>query len=125
MAEWQRLSAPVVTSFVENVTVDVVVPFDVLFAVWTLEESRQSISQRPAEDGVVSVWSSLLVVKKLNEKSFQVQAFCEERDLTLCLGVFWYAESKNQCLQTEKRLLIDLICLFSRWPPKTIDHAMY
>ena len=55
-----------------------------------------------------------LLVKKRNEKSFQIQAFCEEKDLTLLLGVFWYAESKNQCWQTEKWLLIDLICIFSR-----------
>ena len=35
------------------------------------------------------------IVKKRNEKIFQVQAFCEEKDLTLSLGVFWYAEFKN------------------------------
>ena len=65
-----------------------------------------------------------MIVKKRNEKSFQVQAFCEEKDLTLRLGVFWYAEFKNQCWQTEKWLLIDLICIFSRWSPKTMEHAM-
>ena len=58
------------------------------------------------------------VVKKRNEKSYQVQAFCEERGLTSLLGVIWYAESKNQCWQAGKWLLIELICIFLRWPPK-------
>ena len=29
------------------------------------------------------------LVKKRNEKSYQVQAFCEERGLTPVLGVIW------------------------------------
>ena len=29
------------------------------------------------------------LVKKRNEKSYQVQAFCEERGLTPLLGVIW------------------------------------
>ena len=29
------------------------------------------------------------IVKKRNEKSYQVQAFCEERGLTPLLGVIW------------------------------------
>ena len=33
--------------------------------------------------------------------------------------VIWYARSKNQCLQAEKWRLIELICMFSRWPPKS------
>ena len=31
----------------------------------------------------------LSIVKKRNEKSYQVQAFCEERDSTPLLGVIW------------------------------------
>ena len=65
----------------------------------------------------------LYIVKKRNEKSYQVQAFCEERGLTPLLGVIWYAESKNQCWQAERWLLIELICIFSRWPPK--NHGTY
>ena len=45
------------TVVVESRAVDVVVPLDMVFAVGTLEESCQSISRKPAEDGVVSVWS--------------------------------------------------------------------
>ena len=47
----------------------------------------------------------------------KVQAFCEENVLRYLLGVFWYAESKNQCWQAEKWRLDYLICIFPRWPP--------
>ena len=47
----------------------------------------------------------------------KVQAFCEEKVLRCLLGVFWYAESKNQCWQAEKWHLYYLICIFPRWPP--------
>ena len=42
------------------------------------------------------------IVKTGIEKSYQVQAFCEEKGLTLELGVICCAESKNQCWQVEK-----------------------
>ena len=61
---------------------------------------------------------------KKSEKSLSfvtVQAFCEEKGLRSLSGVFGYAESKNQCWQAEKWLFIDLICIFSRWPPKTME----
>ena len=61
------------------------------------------------------------VVKTENEKrrfAMKVQAFCEEKGLRSFLGVFGYAESKNQCWQAEKWLLHHLICIFPRWPPK-------
>ena len=48
----------------------------------------------------------------------RVQAFCEEKGLRSFLGVFGYAESKNQCWQAEKWFLHHLICIFPRWPPK-------
>ena len=54
----------------------------------------------------------VLLYKKRTEKSYQVEAFCEEKGLTSVLVVIWYAESKNQCLQAEKWRLIDLICIF-------------
>ena len=63
----------------------------------------------------------LLVVKTENEKRrfvMKVQAFCEEKGLRSFLGVFRYAESKNQCWQAEKWLLHHLICIFLRWSPK-------
>ena len=63
------------------------------------------------------------VVRTKNHKSrlvLTVQAFCEEKGLRSLSGVFGYAESKNQCWQAEKWLFIDLICIFSRWPPKTM-----
>ena len=62
-----------------------------------------------------------IVVKTENEKRrfvMKVQAFCEEKGLRSFLGVFGYAESKNQCWQAEKWLLHHLICIFPRWPPK-------
>ena len=49
----------------------------------------------------------------------KVQAFCEEKGLRSFLGVFGYAESKNQCRQAEKWLLHHLICIFLRWPLKS------
>ena len=61
------------------------------------------------------------IVKTENEKRrtvMKVQAFCEEKGLRPFLGVFGYAESKNQCWQAEKLLLHHLICIFPRWPPK-------
>ena len=61
------------------------------------------------------------LVKTENEKRrfvMKVQAFCEEKGLRSFLGVFGYAESKNQCWQAEKWLLPHLICIFPRWPPK-------
>ena len=61
------------------------------------------------------------IVKTENEKRrfvMKVQAFCEEKGLRSFLGVFGYAESKNQCWQAEKWLLHHLICIFPRWPPK-------
>ena len=50
------------------------------------------------------VWNSLLVRKKIRKRRLfkKVQAFCEEKVLRYVLGVFWYAESKNQCWQAEK-----------------------
>ena len=62
-----------------------------------------------------------ILVKTENEKRrfvMKVQAFCEEKGLRSFLGVFGYAESKNQCWQAEKWLLHHLICIFPRWPPK-------
>ena len=62
-----------------------------------------------------------IVVKTENEKRrfvMKVQAFCEEKGLRSFLGVFGYAESKNQCWQAEKWLLHHLICIFPRWPPR-------
>ena len=47
----------------------------------------------------------------------KIQAFCEEKVLRYKVGVFWYAESKNQCWQAEKWRLHYLICIFPRWPP--------
>ena len=61
------------------------------------------------------------IVKTENEKRcfvMKVQAFCEEKGLRSFLGVFGYAESKNQCWQAEKWLLYHLICIFPRWSPK-------
>ena len=60
-----------------------------------------------------------IVRKKIRKRRLfkKVQAFCEEKVLRYLLGVFWYAESKNQCWQTEKWRLHYLICIFPRWPP--------
>ena len=69
-----------------------------------------------------------LLVRTKNQKSrlvLTVQAFCEEKGLRSLSGEFGYAESKNQCWQVEKWLFIDLICIFSRWPPKTMELALY
>ena len=57
--------------------------------------------------------------KKIRKRRLfkKVQAFCEEKVLRCLLGVFWYAESKNQCWQAEKWRLYYLICIFPRWPP--------
>ena len=46
----------------------------------------------------------------------KVKTFCEEKVLRYLFGVFWYAESKNQCWQAEKWHLYYLICVFTRWP---------
>ena len=61
---------------------------------------------------------SIKVKKNQKRRLFKkVQAFCEERVLRCLLEVFWYAESKNQCWQADKRRLHNLICIFPRWPP--------
>ena len=46
----------------------------------------------------------VVVRKKIRKRRLfkKVQAFCEEKVLRCLLGVFWYAESKNQCWQAEK-----------------------
>ena len=61
----------------------------------------------------------VLVRKKIRKRRLfkKVQAFCEEKVLRCLLGVFWYAESKNQCWRAEKWRLHYLICIFPRWPP--------
>ena len=66
-----------------------------------------------------SMLLSTLVRKKFRKRRLfkKVQAFCEEKVLRYLLGVFWYAESKNQCWQAEKWRLHYLICIFPRWPP--------
>ena len=46
----------------------------------------------PLDLANVNEWNIMLIpliVKKRNEKSYQVQAFCEERGLTPLLGVIW------------------------------------
>ena len=60
-----------------------------------------------------------IVRKKIRKRRLfkKVQAFCEEKVLRYLLGVFWYAESKNQCWQAEKWPLHYLICIFPKWPP--------
>ena len=57
--------------------------------------------------------------KKIRKRRLfkKVQAFCEEKVLRCLLGVFWYAESKNQCWQAEKWRLHYQICIFPKWPP--------
>ena len=57
--------------------------------------------------------------KKIRKRRLfkKVQAFCEEKVLRYLLGVFWYAESNNQCWQAEKWRLHCLISIFPRWPP--------
>ena len=69
-----------------------------------------------------------IIVRTKNQKSrlvLTVQAFGEEKGLRSLSGVVGYAESKNQCWQVEKWLFIDLICIFSRWPPKTMELVLY
>ena len=60
-----------------------------------------------------------VVRKKIRKRRLfkKVQAFREEKVLRCLLGVFWYAESDNQCWQAEKWRLHYLICIFPRWPP--------
>ena len=60
-----------------------------------------------------------IVRKKIRKRRIlrKVQAFCEEKVLRCLLGVYWYAESKNQCWQADKWRLHYLICIFPRWPP--------
>ena len=48
----------------------------------------------------------------------KVQAFCEEKVLRCLLGVFWFAESKNQCWQAEKWRLHYLILHISKMAAK-------
>ena len=70
----------------------------------------------------------LLLVRTKKQKSrlvLTVPAFCEEKGLRSLSGVVGYAESKNQCWQFEKWLFIDLICIFSRWPPKTMELVLH
>ena len=66
-----------------------------------------------------SCQSFIIVRKKIRKRRLfkKVQAFCEEKVLRCLLGVFWYAESKNQCWQAEKWRIHYLICIFPRWPP--------
>ena len=54
--------------------------------------------------------------KKIRKRRLfkKVQAFCEEKVLRYLLGVFWYAESKNQCWKAVKWRLHYLICIFPR-----------
>ena len=69
---------------------------------------------------------TLVIVRTKNQKSRLVlTVFCEEKGLRSLSGVFGYAESKNQCWQVEKWFFIDLICIFSRWPPKTMQLVLY
>ena len=55
----------------------------------------------------------------LTEKSIKYGLFSEDKWSDTFLKVIWYAKSENQCLQAEKWRLIELICMFSRWPPKS------
>ena len=48
--------------------------------------------------------------------------FLKTKGLTHFCKVIWYAKSEYQCLQAEKWRLIELICMFSRWPPKIIQN---
>ena len=48
----------------------------------------------------------LIVRKKIRKRRLfkKVQAFFEEKVLRYLLGVFWHAESKNQCWQAENNV---------------------
>ena len=78
------------------------------------KQESQEVSPFPAGDHKATMNS-----QETNQKSEQEQAVCEEKGLTPWLGVIQYAESKNQCWQAERWRLNDLICIFSKWPPKT------
>ena len=58
---------------------------------------------------------------KQNLEKYQAWTFSEERGLTPPLGQFGILNPKK-CLQAEKWRLIELICVFSRWPPKIIHN---
>ena len=53
--------------------------------------------------------------KKVSSMDF----FLKTNGLTHFFKEIWYAKSENQCLQAEKWRLIELICMISRWPPKS------
>ena len=89
----------------------------------SLIELLRNIEIRPRYKKKVGVLREthlcVIVRKKIRKRRLfkKAQAFCEEKVLRCLLGVFWYAESKNQCWQAEKCRLLCLICIFPRWPP--------
>ena len=59
-------------------------------------------------------------ITKYEFSKYQVWTFfLKTKGLTHFFKVIWYALSENQCLQAEKWRLIELICMFSRWPPNS------
>ena len=60
------------------------------------------------------MYAEIIVRKKIRKRRLfkKVQAFCEEKVLRYLLGVFWYAESKNQCWQAENCVFTILFAYF-------------
>ena len=67
--------------------------------------------------GEITLYSQKTESRILKVSSMDL--FLKTKGLTHFLKVIWYAKSENQCLQAEKWRLVELICMFSRWPPKS------
>ena len=81
--------------------------------------AHSEIGSAILKKGEITLYSQKTESRITNFKSIKYGLISEDKGLTHFFKVIWYAISENQCLQAEKWRLIELICMFSRWPPKS------
>ena len=80
----------------------------------TLRNGKRHIEKRE-----ITLYSQKTESRNTDFKSNKYGFFLKTNGLTHFFKVICYAKSENQCLQAEKWRLIELICMFLRWPPKS------
>ena len=81
--------------------------------------AHSEIDSAILKKGEITLYSQKTESRNTNFKSIKYGLISEDNGSDTFLQGNWYAKSENQCLQAEKWRLIELICMFSRWPQKS------
>ena len=79
--------------------------------------AHSEIGSAILKKGEITLYTQKTESRNTNFKSIKYGLISEDKRSDTFFKVIWYAKSENECLQAEKWRLIELICMFSRWPP--------